>query len=562
MNDDIYIEQYKKILDRLQQDFIAYVKHHLADFQRIEDLTKQGELPQRDFHELYRLSHDFAGSAATFGYPEVSQKARDLHLTMKAVLDSHASGVASPLLAGKLAAFKMSLVLAIGGESPDMAHGIVPPPAPLPPPRDESNMIYVLADSEVRVTALGAQLQHFGYGVTVNPNPVALRTVIERRDLKAVVAFSGMSAGEVAFLESIFGGAMRETGGVPVPFVIVAPAGEFDTRLAAARLGAQGFFTQDTDALKLIEKIEQVALKFAAPARYSVMIVDDDQVLAEFYAHALRQAGMTVTTVSHPRDALEEMDRHQIDLILIDYSMPGSNGQELAAVIRQHERYVSLPIIFISSYDDLQKALVDTGLGIDDFLVKPFMPDRLLPAVRSRAQRAIELKALMTRDGFTGLLSHVYFNEALAGELSRVRRGKHQASYAMIDLDHFKQVNDTYGHAAGDMVIKTVARMLQQHLRRSDIIGRCGGEEFGVVLPECSAQKARDVLEKIRAAFSESPFFFNDREIHVTFSAGLVQILPGNDFDQLIRLTDAALYEAKRGGRNRVVVSENSSVRE
>jgi diguanylate cyclase (GGDEF)-like protein len=550
--------QYKKIIARLQQDYLAYVKHHLADFHRMEGLMKQNALSQRDFQDLYRLSHDFAGSGATFGFPEISQAGRDLHLTMKASLDSHAGEESpqSPLLVEKMGTFKMALVLALGREMQEQGDGVALPGMPDPVVSNESSDIYILAKSDEQVPALAEQVRHFGYNAIVNAAPDAIRAAIGRSELKGLVAFSDMTEKETAWLRSIWGTAPGG-GAIAIPFIIVAPDGDFGTRLAAARLGAQGFFTGQADALKLIEMIEQISLKFAAPARYNVMIVDDDQMLSEFYSHALRQAGMTVTTVSNPRDALEIMDRNQIDLILIDYSMPTCNGQELAAVIRQHERYVSLPIIFISSYDDLQKALVDTGLGIDDFLVKPFMPDKLLPAVRSRAQRATELKSLMTRDGFTGLLNHVHFNEALAAELTRVRRGKHKASYAILDLDHFKSINDTYGHAAGDQVIKTIARMLQQHLRRSDIIGRCGGEEFGILLPECDVEKARGILEKILVAFSGTTFVFNTIKVNATFSAGLVQIHPKNDLDRLIRAADAALYQAKHEGRNRIILAEN-----
>ena len=234
--------------------------------------------------------------------------------------------------------------------------------------------------------------------------------------------------------------------------------------------------------------------------------------------------------------------------------MPKCNGQELATIIRQHDKYVSLPIIFLSARDDLEQLLTNTGLGIDDFLVKPVTSDQLVAAVSGRAERSAELQVLMARDGFTGLFNHAHFMVMLEVELGQVKRFKISTAYVSIDIDSFKSINDNFGHASGDMVIKALSRLLQQRLRRSDIIGRCGGDEFGITMPDCTIENALLIMESIRQQFADMSFKSDKGEIKVTFSAGVAALNHFDKVDDLTKATDSALYEAKNQGRNRIVV--------
>jgi diguanylate cyclase (GGDEF)-like protein len=264
---------------------------------------------------------------------------------------------------------------------------------------------------------------------------------------------------------------------------------------------------------------------------------------------------MKTIVTSNPKECIGILEEQDIDLVLIDFAMPHCSGKELATIIRQYPQYVGLPIVFMSAMEDIEATLINTGLGIDDFLVKPFTPQQLVSVVSSRARRAAELRSLMVRDGFTGLINHARFLEILGNTLADVARNETPTSFVMIDIDHFKKINDTYGHAAGDQVIKSLSRMLQQQLRRSDILGRCGGEEFGIIMPNCDLQNAQRIMERLRTIFSEAYYTVGKHRINVTFSAGLMQIKPGDNLDQVINTVDAALYEAKQMGRNRVIAA-------
>ncbi len=194
-------------------------------------------------------------------------------------------------------------------------------------------------------------------------------------------------------------------------------------------------------------------------------------------------------------------------------------------------------------------------IGADEFLTKPISPERLVSAVSIRAERFRRLRSMMLRDSLTGLLNHTTTKEQLSIELSRMRRSGLSLAFALIDLDHFKSVNDTYGHPIGDQVLKTMSNMLKQRLRMTDIIGRYGGEEFAVALPDVSPSNAMVVLDKVREAFAQIQQIHSGGEFTVTLSCGVAMFPDFDDVPSLTEAADQALYEAKSKGRNRVVLA-------
>jgi diguanylate cyclase (GGDEF)-like protein len=194
------------------------------------------------------------------------------------------------------------------------------------------------------------------------------------------------------------------------------------------------------------------------------------------------------------------------------------------------------------------------GEGGDDFLTKPIKPRHLIATVRTRASRARNLKARMVRDSLTGLYNHTYTLQLLEDAASRARRDGRPLTFAMLDIDHFKKVNDNYGHPMGDRVLKSLALFLKQRLRKTDHIGRYGGEEFAVVLPDTDAASAHRLLDEIRRRFAEIPYPAQPRDLTCTFSCGLAQLEDHLDAASLSARADQALYAAKRAGRNQVQV--------
>jgi diguanylate cyclase (GGDEF)-like protein len=284
-----------------------------------------------------------------------------------------------------------------------------------------------------------------------------------------------------------------------------------------------------------------------------VLIVDDDHDLASRYSLILRGANMLVEVLESPAGIFETMSRFNPELVLLYVNMPGCTGPELAQIIRFNDDWLRVPIIYLSAETDITRqmnALIKAG---DDFVTKPIGDNALITTVFSRAQRARLLSIALSRDSLTGLLKHADIKEQVGIELERAQRSGKPASVAMLDIDFFKKVNDSYGHVAGDNVIRALANLLRQRLRRVDSLGRYGGEEFLVVLPDCPADQALRVLDEIRQRFAELHFIASGSEFSVTLSAGIASTeQEANNAGELLERADRALYVAKHGGRNQV----------
>jgi diguanylate cyclase (GGDEF)-like protein len=325
-------------------------------------------------------------------------------------------------------------------------------------------------------------------------------------------------------------------------------------RLLAVRRGAEAYFEKPVAAGAVVERLDGL-ITARAVAPYRILVVVDDTLLARLYVRTLEHAGMIAAAATDPMRVLELMSDFQPDLILMDLQMPGCNGAELAAVIRLDPSRFSIPIVFLSSEDLRDRRLAALRRGGDDFLVKPIPLDQLVGEVAVRAERARTVSSFMLRDGLTGLYNHATLRSLLDVELARATRGQKPASFAMVDVDHFKQVNDTHGHPAGDRVLRALAQHLSQRLRKTDVIGRYGGEEFAIVLADAGACDAERLLEGIRSSFGAREHTAEGRAFHVTLSIGVSCFPALRESQRLVDVADRALYAAKRAGRNRVVVA-------
>ena len=344
--------------------------------------------------------------------------------------------------------------------------------------------------------------------------------------------------------------AMTAHDGAPIPLFISENV-SMAARVAAVRAGAGGYLAMPVDALELVDRIDKSAPDLERDP-YRVMVVDDDPTLSRFFDAVLTAAGMKTEIVNDPMEVLQRLPDFRPELILLDHYMPDILGRELAAVIRQEQANDSIPIVFLSAEDDVATQQKVMQIGGDDFLTKPIRPDHLIGAVTTRARRFRALRAMIRRDSLTGLLNHTATTERVTIELSRMNRTKGPLSFAIIDLDNFKSVNDTYGHPTGDRVIKTLAHLLRQRLRMTDIIGRFGGEEFAIALPETAPLDACRVLDEIREGFAQLLHSGDGAEFTVTFSCGVASYPEFGDLTTLTDAADKALYKAKRAGRNRV----------
>jgi diguanylate cyclase (GGDEF)-like protein len=340
------------------------------------------------------------------------------------------------------------------------------------------------------------------------------------------------------------------------PTILVARDASFDFRLAAVRAGVDALLLKPVDSQELADWLKNLVGR-EKERPFSVLIVDDDQLLAGIYAQALQRAGMNVRIVDTAPAALNQFYAELPDLVLMDMQMPGVNGIELARMIRQSRRYLSIPIVFVSAEQNIHLQMEARKFGGDDFILKPVDPDRLVSLVRLRAERASTVRSVMERDSLTGLLNHGRFKDRLVHELERCHRTGGELSFAMIDLDRFKQVNDSHGHLVGDRVIRGLSNSLTSALRKIDIIGRYGGEEFGVILLDTGPHAAASVIDKLREQFHKIEFDASGQSFSSSFSAGVAGSRGYPIAEQIIAAADAALYLAKESGRNKVMEADS-----
>lgn len=529
-------EQYAKRLVHTLDNLLSRVKGKGVDIAPII-------LP-----ELHADLRKLTGSGGTFGFFELSRQARVLEVAVKVWLDD-----LSVLEAAQWEAWKNDLSALRQAFMTDAAFDASAGKVPLVPPllgQNEHVRVILIEDEALIAYELNKGLSQFGYEVTHCADFPAAEAEV-RAGMPDVLVVDSMLRGQNPADSAEALPLLFERLGYRLPTVFLADRVDFSSRLAAARAGSGAFLTKSTDISTLAGRIEML-LREHDHAPYRVLIVDDDEVLAEHYRLTLKAAGMLAEKVCRPEETLAAMQSLNPDLLIIDLYMPDCNGADLALAIRYEDAWMSLPIIYLSSADDLDEQIKALSNGGDDFLTKPVSDARLVSMVQVRAARARKVSELMSQDSLTGLLKHSTIKDRLAIEVERAHRQAKVMAMAMVDLDNFKQVNDTWGHPMGDQVIKTLAHLLRQRLRREDSIGRYGGEEFAVVLPECNAADAMRLLDDIRQRFAEMRFIHEGQSFGVTLSAGVATSKQCRDAPGLLAAADAALYKAKDGGRNQV----------
>ena len=521
----------------------AYAVQLPEKLHQIESLwndLSQSEWEEEKFIELHRMVHSLAGSGKTFGFATLSVAARDLEECLKPFAKTKPDAAGCKTIGEKISALPAE---AIQQHQDCEMIAITPESVP-------SNRRVFVVEYDVELAAeLKTQLSYFGYEVSVFHKLDEFRCFMQNNPEGVVlmdINFPEDSMGVIRVMSEL-------QQGSPVPVIFLFGETGFNCRLEAVRAGSIAYLTKPVNIGALIDKLDELTSNRIAVA-YRVLIVDDSASLADFYAAALEQAGMTVMVVTDPLEVMKPLFDFVPDLILVDMYMPGCSGMELAKIIRQIDDFTSIPIVFLSAETSLGKQQDAMELGGDDFLTKPIVASHLVSSVTNRIRRSLLLRSFMVRDSLTGLLNHTTIKDQLAREMARAKRQDKPLAFAMIDIDHFKLVNDGYGHPAGDRVIKSLSRLLKQRLRENDIVGRYGGEEFAVILIDADASSASRILDGIRNDFSHLRHLSGDQEFLVTFSAGVVDNSVYGDASKLTDAADKALYKAKHAGRNQVAV--------
>ncbi len=542
-------------LSRLRDGFAETIPEKMAEIETTWAKVQSGQgsgtgSSEAEFQILHRLTHSLVGNAGTFGFRNLSECARILE----------------EALAGKASQSRVQETLENLREAALRALRVSPPrPEYMNYSSDEASsqgpLVLLVDDDEFFSRELLLQLEWFGYRVKHCPFLAEVSDALEQEMPAALIMDIMHPGGELAGPELL--SALIGKGKALPPTLFISVRDDLSARLKAVRAGGLGYFTKPLEMTQLIARLE-VLVGYRGPEPYRILMIEDSATESAHYAHIMRRAGMQVTVVGNPLQVMEPLLTERPDLVLMDLYMPGCSGLELATVIRQQDVFMGIPIVFLSSETDLDRQMRGLSMGGDDFLEKPISAEHLVASLAARVTRARLLRANMNRDSLTGLLNHANFKYQLKLELSRAARRQGRLALAILDIDEFKSVNDTYGHPVGDRIIRNLARHLQQQLRETDILGRLGGDEFGVILLDTDEHGALGRLDSIRESFSTHHYrglesVSETEPFAITFTGGLSSFPGitnvGADPDALLQLADQALLEAKLQGRNRIVVA-------
>ncbi|MTW19774.1 diguanylate cyclase [Allochromatium palmeri] len=542
-------------LARLGKVYAQRVRGELDELTQVAAGLESEADVRPSLEQLHQHLHRIAGAGGTLGFKTLSQAARALEIEANGWLsqDVVALDVAQRR---RFADAVATLVDHLSQCETAPTQAVAQAPSARTTAFGHGGKVAVwLVEDEI---PLGEHLVHllgqFGYEPRLYTRFDAVAAAVRDQCPDCLVMDPHSTAEDLGAVEALMTSPSFQALNCPVIFV--SANGDFPSRMRAARLGVDGFMLKPLDIPRLVDRIGRILEERHADP-YRVLVVDDDRDLAEHLRLVLSADGMDVDVLSEPEQVIEAVATFHPELVLMDMHMPDYSGPELATVIRHHDDLLGLPIVYLSAEQDRAKQIQALRSGADDFLTKPISDTELVAAVRVRAARFRQLANLMTKDSLTGLLKHARIKESIVRELARAQRTGHPLAVAMLDIDRFKQVNDRYGHAVGDRVIMALAHLLKQRLRKSDGIGRYGGEEFVVILPDCDLQMAQNVLEDIRARFEVLPFLHDGHEFRCTLSAGIASTgeHPEADDGQLLIAADQALYAAKHGGRNQIQVS-------
>lgn len=378
-----------------------------------------------------------------------------------------------------------------------------------------------------------------------------------------------------------------------IPVVMITGLDQPSDRVTGLEAGADDFLTKPTNDVALFARVRNLvrlktmfdelrmrevtglslgSSRYADPVREAaallnaaILLVEDDPAMVELIRGQLAyQSGLRV--VSGDVEAKQAVRDSDWDLVIVSLTLPGQNGLRLCAHLRSSERLRQVPVLVLSKVGDDRSLLRALDLGVNDYVAKP--PDRaelqarvntqlrrksFQDRLRETMQMSVEMAVI---DPLTGLYNRRYLDSHLAGRNGHDGESPRPTAVMILDLDHFKSINDRFGHAAGDAVLKQFAHRIRLNIRGIDLAARVGGEEFVIVLPETSSAEAQMIAQRLVRVIGHEAFVIGDgRELNVTVSIGVTEARPGEAAEEVIQRADAALYRAKAEGRNRSVIA-------
>lgn len=499
-------------------------------------------LDPSDRRDAERAAHRLAGSAGTFGFPRASQAARELERILGGTGRVPAEQLASATQ--EVAALRAALE---GQPAPTALEELTGTPEEL---HAKPSLLMAVGDGAYAdQLANAARLR----GFHVVAADMAGQPPTDQDWVAAVVDLDLPEDGGLGLITRL------SSASPPVPTVALTTRATFEDRLEAARHGARGLLSSAAPPEEVLDAVAGLLTR-ARRVDTTVLVVDDDRLVLDAVAAVLGSGGLRTVGLEDPREFWSTLEDLQPDLVILDLDMPEISGEELCRVVRNDPHWAGLPILFLTAHNSAEAVQGLFAAGADDFVAKPFAGPELLARVGNRLERDRLLRAFAEEDPLTGLTNRRRAEADLRLLLGLALRHGQPFSIAMVDLDHFKVVNDTHGHATGDTVLRGVGACLREAFRREDVVARWGGEEFLLgmydMAPDQAQRHVGAILKTLRQERFATP---SGPAVTVTFSAGIATYPhDGQSVEALCDAADRALYRAKREGRDRVVLARRS----
>ena len=539
------VQRYHGSLDSKQKDLEA------AYQAAVDDAWSQDAI-----NKVKLLVHRLAGSAASYGFNKLGEAARELDQTLSYAQeqrdDEHEHSINA-----RYATLRSAIKDAINRP---------PPGDPAAQADAKSRMlselptIVLVDDDQAIVEILSQQLMALGFDVHgFTDASLALNAVGDLAPAGVIMDVRFAEGDEFGFQVAE---AMVSRLNYRPGMVYISADNSMILRQWAVDAGGDAFFSKPVNVPALAQLLELFAARRDEEAKSGrVSIVEDDDQIAQFYANLLRGSGFDVDVVHDSTRALERVLDFRPDLVLMDMQMPEFDGIQLTHILRQHETLFDIPVLFLTSETDAKKHRRALQAGGDAILQKTDDPDLLVSLVANRITRFRRVSASLTLDPLTRMLNRPTLMERVNFELQRAQRDGQAFCIAVLDLDDFKQFNDSNGRSSGDVVLREVAEIVRGRLRRADVVGRYGGDEIMILMPSTKRSSGEAVVRSLASQIAQTPISIGEQSVMVSVSAGLIESrLDRHDsahfaVHQLLGAVDDQIANAKKTGAGMVLAS-------
>jgi diguanylate cyclase (GGDEF)-like protein len=533
-------QKIEEAVSELWKRFKEPSKKRVAEIERAVAALQSGRLTEELRNSAISEAHKLAGSLGTYGFPLGSELARNIEQIMtKAGLSQEQVSHLSQLVESLHSQL----------ESPQALVAASPRACPAAP-HNQLSLLLIVADS-VTGEQLSEEARSLGMRHTYAPDWCAARNSFASQPPDVVVLDLSCpdTASEGLQLLSELTNQSPE-----VPVLVLSGGNGFADRVEVARRGGRAFLQKPVSPALLMDAVLDV-LQRPAANHSKVMIVDDDLEVLEALRALLKPRGFKLTTLEDPNQFWDTLESSVPDLLVLDVEMPDRSGIELCQVVRSDPCWSGLPVLFLTSHSDADTLHKVFAAGADDYVTKPVMGPELVTRILNRLERTQLIKSMAESDPLTGLANRRKSIQDLGRLLRLADRYSQPLCLAVLDVDGLKQINNQYGHAAGEAVLRRLGELLQRHFRSQDVAARWGGQEFVAGMYGMTNLDAVHRLKELLDSFSQQEFTGSNGQLfRATFSAGVAEYKrQGSDLQTLYRSADAALYEAKAAGRNCVL---------